>query len=223
MVASFSMKSTRLLRSLALFSLCFALACSDDATEEPPPPEETPDTSAEDSAESDTKRSVTQGSYYTLTVVGPSGLQQKYERNIDEKPYVVAFGSSHIAPAVSLAIEDTFYDPFAVVTFNLGFVVGSNDHEVTIDDTGGWDWGLGANNAPPGFKITMKDGNVQREFVSWLEGADGRFIISRWGTNTGDVIEGSIQGTLINNGPDAVTATVDGKFQFFLPEKGQGQ
>lgn len=207
--------------SLGLLLLCVGAACSGDD----PAPAEPPDTaSAPPVKDTEAKETqLEQGSFYKLTVVLPSGLQQKYQRNIDDMPWVVAFGSTHIAPAVSLAIEDTFYDPFAVVTFNFGFVVGSNDHAVTIDDTGGWDWVMGEKNTPPGFKITVKDGGVQREFVSWLEGAEGRFIISRWGTETGEYVEGSIEGTLTNNGPDPLTATVQGDFQFILPEKDQGQ
>jgi hypothetical protein len=164
------------------------------------------------------------GSYYSLEIVLPSGLLQTFEKQLDEKDTALAFGSSHIAPAVSLAIEDTFTKPFATVTFNFGFVVGSNDFAVTIEDEGKWAWGQAENNAPPGFKIELKDQGVPRRMVSWKEGAEGHYLITKWGVSTGEIVQGKIKGTLVDesyNGDDGPKAgTVNGEFRLILPERG---
>ena len=163
------------------------------------------------------------GSCYSVQIVTPSGLVQTYERDLDDRPWVIAFGSSHIAPAVSLAVEDSWDKPYTVITFNLGFTVGSNDHDVTIDEEGVWDWGSAAINAPPGFKIYMKDNGKPRTMVSWEDGASGKYLITKWGTETGQVIEGKIEGTLVDEnsvGKDTglETGTIDGHFRLILPE-----
>ena len=161
-------------------------------------------------------------SYYRLELAVTGGLAQVYQRQLDDKPSALAFGSAHIAPAVSLAIEDDFPNPFAVVTINFGFVVGSNDHPVTIDDVGSPSFGTGAPNAPPGVKIQMTDQGVPRTFVSWETGASGRFVVTSWGIQLGDVVEGTIEGTLVDEQSVAkgepVTATLSGTFRLIMPE-----
>lgn len=163
------------------------------------------------------------GSYYSLIVVLPSGLQQKFEKSLDDNDTALAFGSSHIAPAVSLAIEDTFTDPYATVTFNFGFVVGSNDFAVTIEEEGKWGWGKAENNAPPGFKIELKDQGKPRRLVSWIDGAEGDYLITKWGTEEGGIVQGRIKGILADEnyqgdeGP--ITGTIDGEFRLILPER----
>ena len=163
------------------------------------------------------------GSCYSVQIVTPSGLVQVYERDLDDRPWVIAFGSSHIAPAVSLAIEDTWDKPYTVVTFNLGFTVGSNDYDVTIEDQGVWDWGTGSVNAPPGFKIYFKDNGKPRTMVSWEDGSSGKYLIPKWGTETGQVIEGKIEGTLVDENSvgketGLETGSVEGHFRLILPE-----
>lgn len=205
----------------ALFTLLLPVilaACGDDPT---PPVAEDVETASD--GEEDVKKQVTQGNFYQITLVFPSGVQQVYTRNLDEAPGAFAFGSTHIGTAVSLAINDVLYDPFASIAFNFGFVVGSNDYPVTITDTGKWAWGNGSTNAPPGLKIETKDAGIPRKFVSWLEGAEGSYTMTKWGTNSGDRVAGTITGTLVNDGPDPVTAYLEGEFQFFLPEKAGGQ
>ncbi len=205
---------------LALTFLTFA-ACGDegsgDTTDTGAAVEDVPDVE-----EPDIPKQVTQGSYYSFTITFPTdGVSQKYEQNIDDAPYVISYGSSHIGTAVSLAIEDTLYSPFASINFNFGFVVGSNDYPLTIDDTGRWEWGKGGKNTPPSFKITAKDGGIQRTFASWLPTAEGHYDIERWGNATGDLVKGTLEGTLVNDSGDPLEAKIIGEFQFFLPEKGQ--
>lgn len=168
-----------------------------------------------------------QGNHYCLVVVLASGLQQKLERNLDDRQDVIAFGSSHIGTAVSLAINDIIPDPFASIAFNFGFVVGSNDYPVTITDPDRWPWGKGVENAPPALKIEIKDEGVQRKYGSWLETADGNYDIEQWGTSTGEIVKGTVEGTLVADsampGEDPKTLYVTGSYQFSLPKKGQGQ
>lgn|GEM_PF-2638359 len=203
--------------------LLFAIACGGDANNsndtgpvdvepELPPPAQTCAEKA--------------GSCYSLEIVLPSGLVQTFERDLDDRPWVISFGSAHIGPAVSLAVEDTWEKPYTVVTFNLGFVVGSNDHDITIHETGVWPWGSGEVNAPPGFKIYLKDNGKPRELASWLDGASGEYLIKKWGTEVGQVIEGNLQGTLVDKNSvgketGIETGTVTGLFRLILPEKSQ--
>ena len=169
--------------------------------------------------------SVESGNFYEVTIAYPDGLQQKYTRDLDEvSGTAFAFGSQHIGSAVSLAIEDTLFSPFASINFNFGFVVGSNDYPVTITGDDAWPWGTGVINSPPSFKITAKDGkNIQRTFISWAEGASGTYLITAWGTEPGDLITGAIEGTLVSDTDPPLEAVMKGKFQFFLPSKSQGQ
>ncbi len=214
------------------FGCCAAfllvLSCGGDDPDDPPPSEdaEVAETEDADDAEEETQKQITQGSYYSLLMSVPGGVQQKYERNIDERPDVISFGSSHIGTAVSLAINDVVSSPkFASIVFNFGFVVGSNDYPVTIDGDGRWDWPIGGQNAPPAFKFEGKlDGKVQRNYVSWLDGASGHYDIERWGTQTGELVKGTLEGTLVAESSaegEPPTAYVVGEFQFFLPNKGQ--
>lgn len=164
------------------------------------------------------------GSYYKLTVVLPSGLSQEFEKQLDDKSSAIAFGSSHIAPAVSLTVEDTFFKPFATVTLFFCFVVGSNDHAVTITEEGKWDWAKGEENAPPGFKIQMKDQGLPRLMVSWEDESEGSLLITKWGTSEGEIVQGKISGTIVDQNALAngkvETGTVDGEFRLILPAPG---
>jgi len=210
------MVTARRFRGLAVvLGALWGLGCGSETAAEDEP--------VVDAGATDSASAADQGSFYKLTVVLPSGLQQVFTRNLDETPTAFAFGSSHIAPAVSLAINDVLYDPFASIAFNFGFVVGSNQYPVTITEAGEWAFGAGNSNAPPGLKIEMKDQGIPRKFVSWLDGAKGQYLITHWGVQSGERVSGSLTGTLVNDGPEPVTAYVEGTFQFFLPEKGQGQ
>ncbi len=165
------------------------------------------------------------GSYYEVQIK-TTKIQQTYKRTLDEKSQSVAFGSTHIAPAVSLAVEDTLVTPFAIIGFNFGFVVGSSDHPITITGEGVWDWAQGKTNAPPGFKILLKDGGPQRTYVSWLQGAKGSYVIERWGKEEGDVVEASFNGTLVADVTPfdpTLTATVKGVLRVILPKPAGGQ
>lgn len=159
-----------------------------------------------------------EGSFYDLVVVLPSGLQQKLKGEILSETHI-AYGSTHIAPAVSLAVNVTYSTPFAIIGLNLGFVKDSNDHAITIEDVGEWAWGTGSADVPPTVSLVMQDNNIQRTFASWTPGASGSYIISQWGTEPGDIIEGTVNGKLVNDGPEAVEATITGDFRIVLPIK----
>jgi len=162
------------------------------------------------------------GAYYQLTITLPSGLQQTFEKQLDEKATSIAFGSAHIAPAVSLTVEDQFYKPFATVTLFFGFVVGSNDHAMTIEEEGKWEWGKGSKNAPPGVKIDTKDQGKPRLMVSSDDEADGAFLITSWGTAGGELVEGKVKGTLVDalakEKGKTETASIEGEFRLLLPD-----
>lgn len=196
------------------------LACGGSSTTDTPPADAGADLGPAD-AGIDTGGIQEGGSYYSLTLVLPSGLSQHFERQIDENPEVLAYGEAHIAPARSLAIEDTFTKPFASVTLNFGFVIASNDHPLTISEEGKWDFGKGDENAPPAFKIETKDAGKPRKLVSWVDGTSGGYLITKWGPEEGDVVQGKISGTLVDLNEPEKTATVEGEFRLILPEPGK--
>ena len=156
------------------------------------------------------------GSYFLLEVIYPSGTQVIYDEVLLDSH--ISYGSQHIGSAVALTIEKKLSAPFAVINLNLGFVVGSNDYPVTIEDIGAWPWTQAQSELPPSMKIIATDGSgPQLNFSSWVDGASGKYLITRWGVAPGDAIEGSLSGTLKNDGPVNATAEVKGTFRVFIP------
>jgi hypothetical protein len=161
----------------------------------------------------------TPASYYDLTIVMPSGLQQRYNDEI--LPEFISFGCSHLPPPVrSLAVERTYPKPFTVLSLNLGFVIGDEaDHPLTLGDIGVYPWGTGATNAPPSFKLVAKDGpgGPQYTFASWPATASGKVTILSFGDSEGEIVEGRIEGTLVNAEGSPVEAAILGEFRIVLP------
>ena len=157
------------------------------------------------------------GSYFVLEVTYPSGNTVTYDEDLLSSH--ISYGSQHIGSAVALTVEKKLSAPFAVINLNFGFVVGSNDYPVTIDEVGAWPWTQAQTELPPSMKIIATDGSgPQLNFSSWLDGASGQYLITRWGVTPGSAIEGSLTGTLRNDGPVDATAEVTGTFRVFIPE-----
>lgn len=137
-------------------------------------------------------------------------------RDLTESVGKYAFGSSHIAPAVSFAMTDGVTSPRTInVTLDFGIVVPSEDHPIATDGAGDYPF----SELNPSMTVFVK----QLQYRSINAGAAGSIIVSDWSTETGGIVAGTFHGTLVADGPTGKTVTVDGYYHFILPEKEQGQ
>jgi hypothetical protein len=149
-------------------------------------------------------------SYYRIEATFDDGRQMVLGRDVTDRPGIYAFGSTHIAPAVSFAMTDTVYDPYSIVTFNLGIVVGSQQYPVQCDGTGTWSFGTAL---PP--ELDLYANNLQ--FRSRLPGSQGTFEVLRWSVKEGETVEGRVKGRLQFDGVTPHWADVEAEFRFVLP------
>ena len=206
--------SSFLLRLLAVTVTLCLISCGDDS--EAPAPEPITDTGASDVTEEVPDTADRDGSYFLLEVTYPSGNTVIYDEALLDSQ--ISYGSQHIGSAVALTVEKKLSAPFAVINLNFGFVVGSNDYPVTINEVGIWPWTQASSELPPSMKIIATDGSgPQFNFSSWVDGASGQYAITRWGIGPGELIEGTVNGTLKNDGPLDATAEVKGTFRVFIP------
>ncbi|MFO0751659.1 MAG: hypothetical protein U1F43_39230, partial [Myxococcota bacterium] len=69
-------------------------------------------------------------------------------RDLTDLPQYFAFGSSHIAPAVSFAMTDSVTFPRTInFTLDFGIVVPSDDHPIATDGRGTYDFSAVAPSA----------------------------------------------------------------------------
>jgi len=194
------------MRHLTLLMLCWA--CKGAAGH----PDLVQDIAVEQDYTDAEEVSVGPRSFYRLEVTYDDGKHVILGRDLTDRPSIYAFGSTHIAPAVSFAMTDTVYDPYVIVTFNLGIVVGSMDHPVQCPGPGIYKFGTGS---PP--EMDLFANNLQ--FRSRLPGAEGTFEVTRWSVTTGDTVAGHVKGRLVFDGATPHWADVDAEFQFELPER----
>ncbi len=206
------------------FALALLLGCAESSTPSADTAAPADDTASADAAVEPDVAPEPEGSYYDFIVAfGTSKLQQRYKGIL--APEKVSFGCTHIGPAKSLAIEFTYPDPYATINLNFGFVRGSDVHDITIETEGSFPWGKGAVNAPPSFKLVATDGagSPQLTLGSWVDTAEGTLHIDRWGKTGGEVVEGRIEGTVVNDGAFPADAVIQGSFRVELPpEEGCG-
>jgi hypothetical protein len=142
----------------------------------------------------------------------------EYERDLTGLDTKFAFGSTHIAPAISLAMTDTMYTPtFAVITLNFGIIIGTSDKPPATAMAGEYDFG----GFEPEVEVTIHN----KEYSSKVEGSQGTFVVTDWAAEKGGKWAGTVQGTIIQNTAKAekLRAQVDGSFDFILPEPAGGQ
>lgn len=138
------------------------------------------------------------------------------DRDLTGLDQYFAFGSTHIAPAVSFAMTDSLQFPRTIIfTLNFGIVVPSTDHPIQTADAGSYAFSA----SPPNIDVFV--GGLQ--YRSQLDGAAGSIEISDWGVETGDTVAGTFSGTLVAEGPTGKTLSVSGSFHFTLPDKNDGQ
>lgn len=121
-----------------------------------------------------------------------------------------AYGSSHIAPAVSFAMTDSLTTPRTIsFTMDLGIIVASDQRPVATEGTGTHQ--LSTEN--PSLTLFIK-GVTYR---STNAGARGEIVIDDWSTVTGGVIAGSYDALLIGDGDPSLSTAISGMFHFVLP------
>lgn len=149
------------------------------------------------------------------------------EFTIDDQPIVIdrdltgldqyfAFGSTHIAPAVSFGMTDSLQFPRTMtISINFGIVVPSTDHAIQTEGTGTHPFSA----EPPNVDVFVKG----LQYRSTLAGASGAIEITDWGVEEGELVAGTYQGKLIAEGSTGRTIDVSGSFHFALPSKNAGQ
>ncbi len=129
-----------------------------------------------------------------------------------------SFGSTHIAPAVALAVEDHVYNPFfGIITLNFGIIIGTAELPPACPASGVYPFS--------GFEPEMKVFIQNKDFGSKMPGAEGEMAVDVWGAETGDEFSGSFAGTLVQDTTkdDKLRLEVSGEYHFVLPDKAAGQ
>ncbi len=134
------------------------------------------------------------------------------DRDLTGKAQYFAFGSTHIAPAVSLAVTDSVTFPRTMtVNINFGIVVGSDTFPVQTTGAGAWPFSA----SPPDLGVFVKG----LQYRASTPGSTGEVVITAWSTETGAPVAGTFRGTLVAEGPSGATIDVEGSFHFTLPER----
>jgi hypothetical protein len=150
-------------------------------------------------------------SVYTMTIrLGDEVLT--LDRDLDGSTQRFAFGSTHIGPAVSLAVTDSVtYPRTMTVNINFGIVVGSETYPIQTTGPGAYPFG----GPPPEIGVFVRG----LQYRSSLPGATGDLTVSDWSLETGGTVSGTFAGTLLAEGPSGASLTVEGRFHFTLPER----
>ena len=156
-------------------------------------------------------------SWYTMRIETPLGDLFEIDQSLDKNTYF-SYGSTHIAPAVSLAMTDQRYFPGTMtLTLNFGIIVGSAQYPVQCDAAANYPF---QTAGPPEVQA-----NVQGiQYKSTVAGSEGSIEVEQWGTATGDVFSGVYEGTLLQEAdvPNKLWLKIEGEFHFVLPEPAQG-
>ncbi len=188
--------------------LCLA-ACSDDPKDGDAVTSEVTDGSSETDAD------LTGKSVYALDLV-VDGNEVKVDRDLTGLGQYFAFGSTHIAPAVSFGMTDSIQFPRTMTnTLNFGIVVPSEEHPIQTPSTGTYPF----SDGPPNVDIFVSG----LQYRSTNAGSTGSIVIDQWGVNEGDAVAGTFSGSLVADGPTGRTISVTGRFHFTLPAPNAGQ
>lgn len=127
-----------------------------------------------------------------------------------------AFGSTHIAPAVSFGMTDSIQFPRTMtIGINFGIVVPSADHAIQTEGAGTHPFSA----EPPSVELFVSG----LQYRSTLDGASGAIVVTDWGVDEGELVAGTFEGTLVAEGTTGRTVDVTGRFHFILPAKNAGQ
>ena len=140
------------------------------------------------------------------------------ERDLSALAGKFAFGSTHIAPAVALAMEDHVYTPFfGIITLNFGIIIGTPELPPACAGAGTYNFS--------GFEPELKVFVQNKDFGSKIPGSEGEIVVDAWGAETGQEFAGTFEGTMIQDTTkdDKLRLVVSGEYHFVLPEKAAGQ
>ena len=90
-----------------------------------------------------------------------------------------------------------------------------DDHPIATEGVGSYP----ASTDQPSIILFIKG----LEYRSVNAGSSGAIVITDWGVETGDVVAGTFEATLVADGPTGKTAAVSGYYHFILPSKESGQ
>jgi len=149
---------------------------------------------------------------------GKSCCRYQFDRDLTGLDTKFAFGSTHIAPAISLAMTDTMYKPkTAFVILNFGIIIGTADKPASTNSSGLYEFS--------GFEPEVRVEIFNKKYSSVQEGAQGQFDITDWTAEEGGLWAGTVEGSIVQD-TDKETklqACVKGEFHFILPEPQGGQ
>jgi len=158
-------------------------------------------------------------SLYTFTLTLEDGTVIVLDRELTgREAQHYAFGSTHIAPAVSLAVGDNVTVPRTIqLELNFGVVVPSNEHPIATDGPGEYAFSA----TPPELSVNVSG----LPYRSRVEGASGAITVDAWSSAPGGVVSGSLSGRLIQDTPAEIKRHLDveGTFYLTLPERQGGQ
>jgi len=149
---------------------------------------------------------------------GASCCRYLFDRDLSELTNKFAFGSTHIAPAISLSMTDTMYTPtFTVITLNFGIIIGTADKPPATNSSGEYDF----SGFEPSVTLTMHN----KEYSSLVDGSSGLFDITDWSAQEGGRWAGTVAGTILQktDKADKLRARVEGHYDFTLPPPAGGQ
>lgn len=152
-------------------------------------------------------------SWYTMRITTAAGTVYDLDEDITELTDVYSFGSTHIAPAVSFAMEQHFVMPnYMVVTLNFGIVVGSIDKPLQCGAAGEYPFG----GLPPEVKVSVEG----LPFESSVAGSAGAVTVETWTTFPGELFSGTFAGRIyqVTTKTDKLWLDVEGRFHFLVPE-----
>ncbi|TNF28384.1 MAG: hypothetical protein EP329_17990 [Deltaproteobacteria bacterium] len=162
-------------------------------------------------------------SVYHITMTPKDMDPITLDRELTDNPgKYFAFGSTHIAPAVSLAVSDNVISPRTIyLTLNFGIVIPSFDYSIDVDGPGEYPFVPAEVSNPPEIELTISG----LEYRSHVAGSDGSISIEQWSTTPGEVVSGTFSGRVLQDtiNEDKRWVDVDGWFHFVLPEQNNGQ
>jgi hypothetical protein len=165
-------------------------------------------------ADADDVRDLTGRSIYTLHVTLPNGTVRDYvNRELTGLETWYSYGSAGIGTAVAFAVTDSIFSPgTATVTFDFGKIVGSPTFPVETPGIGAYP----LDETPPAIEFAT----AFEVYKSRGAGSDGEIVLTDWGTKTGEVIAGTVNGTIAATASGQLPITVEGWFHFTLPGAG---
>jgi hypothetical protein len=207
----------RLLAALLLATAGACAACA-ACSADPAPAAADATGDAGDAGDAQADADATRSTYRIKITTEFEGQAYDFERDITGNAQAYAFGSTHIAPAVSFAVTETLYHPATlIITFSFGIVKESDSFPLQCGEAGTYPF----DADPPEVDISV----VGLRYRSTTPGAAGSLTVTQWSRTPGGVMAGTFQGRLLQatDKPDKRWADVEGEFHFIVPEPAQGQ